>query len=106
MYVLELALVLTTVVLALFAQALDDFLSQRGVISILHGGLLGYGQVYAARELLEWGGASLGWVVVVLIAMGAMAFSFYKIRNTWTRWVCAFNFGVLVGILYGGFDLI
>jgi hypothetical protein len=26
--------------------------------------------------------------------------------NTWTRWVCAFNFGILVGILYGGVRLI
>ena len=103
---LQLSLVVAAIILTFIMQALDDFLSQRGVISVLHGGLLGYGQVYAARALLEWGGASLGWVVVVLIAMGAMAVSFYKIRNTWTRWVCAFNFGVLVGILYGGFDLI
>lgn len=103
---LELILIITAVAITLLMQALDDFLSQRGVVSVLHGGLLGYGQVYVAKELLEWGGASLGWLAVVLIAIGAMAVSYYKIMNTWTRWVCAFNFGILVGILYGGLDLI
>ncbi|KAF5033010.1 hypothetical protein DSECCO2_611190 [anaerobic digester metagenome] len=87
-------------------QAFDDFLSQRGVVSVLHGCLLGYGQAYVSKELLEWGGMSLTWYVVVLIVIGAMALSYFKIMNTWTRWVCAFNFGIIVGILYGGFDLI
>lgn len=99
-------LIIAAIILALFMQALDDFLSQRGVVSVIHGGLLGYGQVYVARELLEWGGVSLGWVTVALICIGSMAVSYYKIMNTWTRWVCAFNFGILVGILYGGYDLI
>jgi hypothetical protein len=104
--VLEFILIIAAGAITLLMQALDDFLSQRGVVSVLHGGLLGYGQVYVAKALLEWGGASLGWLAVVLIAIGAMAVSYYKIMNTWTRWVCAFNFGILVGILYGGLDLI
>ena len=103
---IQFLLIVIAILIALIMQALDDFLSQRGVISVIHGGLLGYGQVYVARELLEWGGGSLGWVTVVLICAGSMAVSYYKIMNTWTRWVCAFNFGILVGILYGGFDLV
>lgn len=103
---IEFVLIIAAVLMCLALQALDDFLSQRGVVSVLHGGLLGYGQVYAAKALLKWGGGSMGWLVVVLVAIGAMTVSFYKIRNTWTRWVCAFNFGILAGILYGGYDLI
>jgi hypothetical protein len=104
--VIEFVLIIAAVLMCLALQALDDFLSQRGVVSVLHGGLLGYGQVYAAKALLKWGGGSMGWLVVVLVAIGAMTVSFYKIRNTWTGWVCAFNFGILAGILYGGYDLI
>ena len=100
---IQLLLGIAAIIFALLMQIVDDFLSQRGVVSVIHGGLLGYGQVYVARELLEWGGASLGWVTVVLICAGSMAVSYCKIMNTWTRWVCAFNFGILVGILYGGY---
>lgn len=103
---LQFVLVVSAVLMCLAMQALDDFLSQRGVVSVLHGSLLGYGQVYAAKALLEWGGGSMGWWVVVLVGIGSMTVSFYKIRNTWTRWVCAFNFGILAGILYGGYDLV
>ena len=35
-----------------------------------------------------------------------MVVSYFKIMNTWTRWVCAFNFGIIVGILYGAVRLI
>jgi hypothetical protein len=104
--IVEFLLALCAVIICLIMQALDDFLSQRGVVSFLHGGALGFGQVYVARLLLEWGGASLEWVVVALIFVGSMAVSYFKIMNTWTRWVCAFNFGILVGILYGGVRLI
>ena len=103
---IELLLVVSAIAVSIIMQALDDFLSQRGVVSVLHGCLLGYGQVYVSKELLEWGGMSLTWYVVVLIVIGAMALSYFKIMNTWTRWVCAFNFGIIVGILYSGFDLI
>lgn len=103
---IQFLLVVAAIIITLVMQVVDDFLSQRGVVSVFHGGLLGYGQVYVAKELLEWGGGHLGWLVVVLIALGCMAVSIYKIRNTWTRWVCAFNFGILVGIFYGGFSLI
>lgn len=103
---IELLLAISAIAVSLIMQVLDDFLSQRGVVSILHGCILGYGQVYVSKELLEWGGVGLGWFVVLLIVVGAMAVSYFKIMNTWTRWVCAFNFGIIVGILYGGFDLI
>lgn len=104
--VLEFLLAVCAVAITLLMQVLDDFLSQRGVISVLHGVLLGYGQVWVAREVLAWGGEDLEWVTVALIAVAAMAVSYYKIMNTWTRWVCAFNLGILVGILYGGADLV
>ncbi len=100
---LEVLLVLAAVITCLIMQALDDLLSQFGVVSVLHGGLLGFGQVWVTRMLLEWGGASLGWFVVALVALAAMAVSVYRIHRTGTRWVFAFNFGVFVGILYGGF---
>lgn len=103
---LEFLLIIVAILICQAMQALDDFLSQFGVVSVLHGGLLGYGQIWVSKTLLEWGGGSLGWVVVILIAIGAMAVSAYKIHNTGTRWVFAFNFGVLAGIVYGGFDLI
>ena len=103
---LEIVLAFGAVVVCQFMQALDDFLSQFGVVSVAHGGLLGYGQVFVAKVLLDWGGARLGWWVVVLIAIAAMAISAYKIRNTGTRWVFAFNFGILCGIVYGGVSLV
>ena len=103
---LEIVLAFGAVVVCQFMQALDDFLSQFGVVSVAHGGLLSYGQVFVAKVLLEWGGARLGWWVVVLIAIAAMAISAYKIRNTGTRWVFAFNFGILCGIVYGGVSLV
>lgn len=103
---LELVLVLAAVITCLIMQALDDLLSQFGVVSVLHGGLLGFGQVWVAKMLLEWGGAGLGWFVVLLVALAAMAVSVYRIHRTGTRWVFAFNFGVFVGILYGGFYFI
>jgi len=104
--VLEIVLAFGAVVVCQFMQALDDFLSQFGVVSVAHGGLLGYGQVFVAKVLLDWGGARLGWWVVILIAIVAMAISAYKIRNTGTRWVFAFNFGILCGIVYGGVSLV
>lgn len=103
---LEALLILAAVVTCLVMQALDDILSQFGVVSLLHGWLLGFGQIWVARMLLEWGGSSLGWVVVTLVALAAMAVSAYRIHRTGTRWVFAFNFGVLVGILYGGFHFV
>ena len=103
---LEFALVIAALFVCLAMQALDDFLSQFGVVSVAHGTLLGYGQIYVAKILLEWGGASLGWVVVVMIGLGALAVSVYKIQQTGTRWVFAFNFGILLGIAYGGFALV
>jgi len=101
--VFESLLVIAAIISCLVMQALDDLLSQFGVVSVLHGGLLGFGQVWVARMLLDWGGATLGWFVVLLVALAAMAVSAYRIHRTGTRWVFAFNFGVLVGILYGGF---
>ncbi len=103
---IEFVMALGAVVVCQFMQALDDFLSQFGVISVAHGGLLGYGQVFVAKVLLEWGDARLGWPVVILIAIVAMAVSAYKIHNTGTRWVFAFNFGILCGIVYGGVSLV
>ena len=103
---IKLLLFIAVIFVSLLMQALDDFLSQRGVVSVLHGSVLGYGQIYVVKELLEWGGMSLGWPVVLCIIVGSMAVSYFKIMNTWTRWVCAFNFGIILGIFYGGFDLI
>jgi hypothetical protein len=104
--VLEIVLAFGAVVVCQFMQALDDFLSQFGVVSLAHGGLLGYGQVFVAKVLVDWGGGRLGWWVVILIAIAAMAVSAYKIHSTGTRWVFAFNFGVLCGIVYGGVSLV
>ena len=103
---IQFLLIVAAVITSLVLQALDDILSQRGVISVLHGGLLGYGQVYVANELLRWGGGHLNWMAVILLAIAAMAWSYLRIMNTWTRWVCAFNLGIFVGVLYGGFDLV
>ncbi|MDO9583042.1 MAG: hypothetical protein Q7J24_08010 [Desulfomicrobium sp.] len=92
----EVLLVIAAILTCLTMQALDDLLSQFGVVSVLHGGLLGFGQVWVVRMLLEWGGVSLGWFVVMLVALAAIAVSVYRIHRTGTRWVFAFNFGVLV----------
>lgn len=104
--VLQIVLIIGAVLFCQAMQALDDFLSQFGVVSLAHGALLGYVQVFASKTILEWGGYNLGWFVVVLIAVCALGVSVYKIRNTGTRWVFAFNFGILSGIIYGGYDLV
>jgi hypothetical protein len=104
--VLQIVLIIGAVLICQAMQALDDFLSQFGVVSVAHGALLGYVQVYASKTLLEWGGYNLGWLVVILIAIFALGVSIYKISNTGTRWVFAFNFGILSGIIYGGYDLV
>ncbi len=103
---LQIVLIIGAVLFCQAMQALDDFLSRFGIISVAHGALLGYAQVFASKTLLEWGGYNLGWFVVVLIAIFALGVSIYKILNTGTRWVFAFNFGILSGIIYGGYDLI
>lgn len=103
---IQLILIICAVIVSIVMQVLDDFLSQRGIVSVLHGGVLGYGQVYFSKELLEWGGSTLGWAVVICIMAGSMSVSYFKVMNTWTRWVCAFNLGVILGVLYGGFNLI
>lgn len=103
---IELLLALVALLVSQAMQAVDDFLSHSGVVSVVHGGLLGYGQVYVAKLLMEWGGASLGWLVVVLIALGAVVVSAIKICKMGSRWIFAFNFGVLCGIIYGGIDLV
>lgn len=69
-------------------------------------GLSGYGQIHVAKELLEWGGGHLGWMIVLAISAVALAVSAYRVRNTWSSWLSAFNIGILAGILYGGFSLI
>ena len=103
---IELLLALVALLVSQAMQAVDDFLSHTGVVSLIHGGLLGYGQVYVAKLLLEWGGTSLGWLVVALIALGAVVVSAVKIYKMGSRWIFAFNFGVLCGIIYGGIDLV
>jgi len=104
--VLEIVLAIAAILVCQAMQALDDLLSQFGVVSVVHGLVLGYGQIYVANALLEWGGVRLGWLLVILIALCALAISIYKIHNTGTRWVFAFNFGILCGIVYGGIDLV
>lgn len=104
--VYEFILVVAVICACQIIQALDDILSRIGAISILHGGLLGYGQIYIAKEILTKGGCNLNWLMVFFIALAAIAVSVYKIHKTGTRWVFAFNFGVLAGIIYGGFDVI
>jgi len=104
--VLQFVLIIVALLLCQLMQAFDDLLSQFGVISVAHGALLGYAQVFVAKTFLEWGGYRLGWLGIILIAVCAFAASLYKIRNTGTRWVFAFNFGIQSGIIYGGYDLI
>jgi hypothetical protein len=104
--VLEIVLIIGAVIFCLALQVLDDFLSQFGVVSLAHGVLLGYAQIFASKIFLEWGGYKLGWFVVILIVICALGVSVYKIRNTGTRWVFAFNFGILSGIIYAGYELI
>ncbi len=103
---LEILLIILAILVSQIMQAVDDFLSQIGGISLLHGLLLGYGQIQACKFLLEWGGASLGWMVVLLVAVAAVAVSLIKIHRTGSRWVFAFNFGVILGILGAGVVLI
>lgn len=103
---LDFLLIIVAILVCQAIHALDNFLSQFGAVFVLHGGLLGYGQTWASKIFLEWCGDSLSWVVVILIATGSLAVAVYKIHNTGTRWIFAFNFGVLAGILYGGFDLV
>ena len=87
-------------------QALDDFLSRVGAVSLAHGVLLGYGQIFVAKSIVEWGGSSLGWTVVALICIASVAVSLYKIHRFGSRWVFANNFGVFVGLIYGGISLV
>ena len=101
----ELMLAVAAILVCQAMQALDDLFSQFGVVSVAHGMLLGYGQVYAAKAILEWGGASLGWAVVTVIGIAALAVSVYRIHHTGTRWVFAFNFGVVAGVICGGIAL-
>ena len=104
--VIEFALLIAAVLLCMVAQGLDVFLSRFGVVSAAHGGLLGYGQIYIAKLVFEWGGANLGLLAVIFIAAIAVGTSLYRIRNTWTRWVGAFNFGLLFGLIYGAYVLV
>ena len=99
-------LAIAAIIVCLTILALDEFLYHFGVVSVMHGGLLGYGQIHVAKELLEWGGGSLGWMVVLAITAVALAVSFHRVRNTWASWLSAFNVGILAGILYGGFSLV
>lgn len=87
-------------------QAADDLLSKLGAISLAHGVLVGYVEIYACKRLLEWTGLSLDWLVVLLVALSALAVSLIKIHRTGTRWILAFNFGVLAGVIAGGFLLV
>ncbi len=103
---MELILILLAVLVSQIMQAVDDFLSQVGGISLLHGLLLGYGQVYVCKILLEWGGVRLGWIAVLLVGIAAVAVSLIKIHRTGSRWVFAFNFGVILGILGAGLALV
>jgi hypothetical protein len=86
-------------------QALDDFLSRVGGVSLAHGMLLGYAQIFVAKSIVEWGGSNLGWAVVALICIASVGVSLYKIQRFGSRWVFAFNFGVVGGLLYGGISL-
>ncbi|GAB6112233.1 hypothetical protein [Desulfomicrobium salsuginis] len=103
---LEFALVIVALAASQAMQLVDDLLSQAGVVSVAHGMLLGYGQIFVSRAILAWGGSSLGWTAVVLVGVGAMGVSLYRMHNTGTRWVFAFNFGLFCGIIYGGVSLV
>lgn len=98
-------LAMAAILACLGMQALDDYLSRVGVVSLAHGLLLGYGQIFVARGIVQWGGGSLGWPVVVLICIASVAMSTYKIQRFGSRWVFAFNFGVALGLVYGGISL-
>lgn len=87
-------------------QAVDDLLSKLGAISLAHGVLVGYVEIYVCKRLMEWTGQSLDWLVVLLVALSALAVSLIKIHRTGTRWTLAFNFGVLAGVIMGGFLLV
>ncbi|NCD25875.1 MAG: hypothetical protein EOL86_09865 [Deltaproteobacteria bacterium] len=103
---LEVVLILLAVLVSQVMQVVDDFLSQVGGISLLHGLLLGSGQIQICKLLLEWGGARLGWLVVALVGLAALTVSLIKIHRTGSRWIFAFNFGVIVGIFGAGVVLI
>jgi hypothetical protein len=102
---MEILLAIAAILVCQGMQALDDFMSRVGAVSLAHGMLLGYGQIYVAKSIVEWGGSSLGWLVVVLICIASVAVSLYKIHRYGSRWVFAFNFGVVAGLLYGGIAL-
>jgi hypothetical protein len=104
-WLMQILLALAAILVCQGMQALDDFLSRVGGVSLAHGILLGYGQIFVAKSIVEWGGASLSWVVVVLISIVSVAVSLYKIHRFGSRWVFAFNFGVVIGLLYGGVSL-
>ena len=103
---IQIILAIAAIIVCLTILVLNELLHHFGVVSVMHGGLLGYGQIHVAKELLEWGGGSLGWMVVLAITAVALAASFYRIRNTWASWLSAFNVGILAGILYGGISLV
>ena len=102
---MQILLALAAILVCQGMQALDDFLSRVGGVSLAHGILLGYGQIFVAKMIVEWGGSSLGWAVVALICIASVAVSLYKIHRFGSRWVFAFNFGVVIGLLYGGVSL-
>lgn len=104
-WLMQILLAIAAILVCQGMQALDDFLSRVGGVSLAHGMLLGYGQMFVAKTIVEWGGSSLGWTVVVLICIASVGVSLYKIHRFGSRWVFAFNFGVLVGLLYGGISL-
>jgi hypothetical protein len=99
-------LAIAAVLACLAIQVLGEFLSQSGVLSVLHGGMLGYLQVHVAKWLLEWGGVSMGWLIVIPIMAAVMSVSIYRVRYACTRSDRAFNIGILGGILLGGCSLI
>ncbi|SFJ24030.1 hypothetical protein SAMN04488082_10288 [Desulfomicrobium apsheronum] len=102
---MEILLAIAAILVCQGMQALDDFLSRVGVVSLAHGMLLGFGQIFVAKRIVEWGGSSLGWMVVAFVCITSVAVSLYKIHRFGTRWVFAFNFGVVIGLLYGGISL-
>jgi hypothetical protein len=104
-WLMEILLAIAAIIVCQGMQALDDFMSRIGAVSLAHGVLLGYGQIFVAKGIVEWGGSSLGWMVVVLICLASVAVSLYKIHRFGSRWVFAFNFGIVVGLLYGGISL-
>lgn len=86
-------------------QAVDDLLSRVGAVSLAHGALVGYVEIYVCKRLMEWFGLSLDWLVVLMVALSALAVSIIQIHRTGTRWILAFNSGVLAGIVAGGIHL-